>query len=63
MVPFFAAHGDYAEIGVGGAGLRINREDAAEGGFGGGQVAGLEGGLAHRKRSSRIDSGEAVCVL
>ena len=30
MVPLFSAHGDYAEIGVRGAGLRIDGEDAAE---------------------------------
>src|SRR5271155_326846 len=53
-VPLFATHGDDAEISVGGAGLRIDGENATEGGFGGGKVAGLEGGLALREKSLGI---------
>ena len=55
VVPLFAAHGDDAEVGVGRAGLRIDGEDAAKGGFGGGQVAGLKGGLALREGRLGID--------
>lgn len=55
MVPLFAAHGDDPEIGVSSAGLRIEGKDALEGGFGGGQIAGLKGSLALGKSCLRID--------
>jgi len=35
VVPLLAAHGDYAEIGIGGARLRIKGENPAKGGFSG----------------------------
>jgi hypothetical protein len=57
VVPLFAAHGDDAEIGVSGAGLRVDGEDATEGGFGSGQIAGLEGSLALREGGLGVDSG------
>lgn len=57
MVPLFAAHGDDAQICVSSAGLRIDGENAAEGGFGGGQIAGLEGGLALCEGRLGVDDG------
>jgi len=62
VIPFFAAHGDDAEIGIGRAGLWIDGEDAAEGGFGGGQVAGLEGSLALGEGGLSIDGGGVAGV-
>jgi hypothetical protein len=63
VVPLFAPHGDDAEIGVGRTGLRVDREDAPEGGFGGGQIAGLEGSLALREGGLGVDDGCAASAI
>ena len=62
MIQLFAAHGHNDEVGVSGAGLRIDGENSAECSFGGGQVAGLEGGLALREGCLGIDGRGVTCV-
>jgi hypothetical protein len=60
MVPLFASHGDDAEIGVSSAGLRVDGEDATEGGFGADQIAGFKGRLALREGSLGVDDGSVA---
>lgn len=48
-IPLLTAHGNDAEVGVGCAGLRVDGENAAEGGFGRVEIVGLQSGLASRE--------------
>src|SRR5690348_197051 len=57
VIPLLTAHGDDGEIGVGRAGLRIYGENAAERGFGGVEIVGLQGSLALSKPRLRIRVG------
>ena len=57
MVPLLAAHGDDAEVRIGGSGLRIDRQNLAEGRVGSSQVSGLQGLLAASEGSGGIRTG------